>query len=192
MVSAAPAALRIEPLAATHDRASFSCGVESLDAYLKTQAGQDIRRKANAVFVLVEPGEPRRILAIPLYARRVESRRCPRRSPQTCAALSARQRKIQQAVATGRAFWRSLRGKPLHAGCRRQVYFSWEALPDGDQRLRCEIAESVDLLLGLKPPIYIDVAVNECGQLELPCSVSLLRRYWNRPAIAPICGLASR
>jgi GNAT superfamily N-acetyltransferase len=36
--------------------------VESLDRYLKTQAGQDIRRKANAVFVLVEPGEPARIL----------------------------------------------------------------------------------------------------------------------------------
>jgi GNAT superfamily N-acetyltransferase len=44
--------LRIEPLASAHDRASFSCGVESLDAYLKTRAGQDIRRKANAVFVL--------------------------------------------------------------------------------------------------------------------------------------------
>src|SRR5208283_3160600 len=33
----------------------FTCGVESLDRYLKTQAGQDIRRKANAVFVLAEP-----------------------------------------------------------------------------------------------------------------------------------------
>ncbi len=35
-----------------HDRARFTCGVESLDRYLKTQAGQDVRRKANAVFVL--------------------------------------------------------------------------------------------------------------------------------------------
>jgi hypothetical protein len=45
-----------------HDRSSFTCGVESLDRYLKTQAGQDVRRKANAVFVLSEVGEPARTL----------------------------------------------------------------------------------------------------------------------------------
>ncbi len=50
------------PLAEMHDRERFSCGVESLDRYLKTQAGQDLRRKANAVFVLSEQDEPARIL----------------------------------------------------------------------------------------------------------------------------------
>ncbi len=50
------------PLDARHDRADFTCGVESLDRYLKTQAGQDVRRKANAVFVLSERGQPARIL----------------------------------------------------------------------------------------------------------------------------------
>jgi len=45
-----------------HDRAGFTCGVESLDRYIKTQAGQDVRRKANAVFALSEPAEPPRIL----------------------------------------------------------------------------------------------------------------------------------
>src|SRR5260370_39075803 len=45
-----------------HDRIGFACGVESLDRYLKTQAGQDVRRKANAVFVLSEQDEPARIL----------------------------------------------------------------------------------------------------------------------------------
>src|ERR1700693_292607 len=54
--------LRIVLLDEAHDRGSFSCGVESLDRYLKTQAGQDIRRKANAVVVLSEQGEPTRIL----------------------------------------------------------------------------------------------------------------------------------
>jgi GNAT superfamily N-acetyltransferase len=44
---------RLEPLARQHDRDEFSCGVASIDAYLKTQASQDMRRKANAVFVLV-------------------------------------------------------------------------------------------------------------------------------------------
>jgi predicted GNAT family N-acyltransferase len=54
--------LRVEPLASAHDRAHFSCGVESLDTYLRTQAGQDVRRKANAVFVLVAAARPKDIL----------------------------------------------------------------------------------------------------------------------------------
>jgi GNAT superfamily N-acetyltransferase len=62
MTSVAGTALRIKPLAATHDRGTFSCGVESLDRYFQTQAGQDVRRKANAVFVLVEAEQPRGVL----------------------------------------------------------------------------------------------------------------------------------
>ena len=55
--------LRVEALdARRHDRAAFSCGAESLDLYLKTQASQDVRRKANAVFVLVSAPEPRSVL----------------------------------------------------------------------------------------------------------------------------------
>jgi GNAT superfamily N-acetyltransferase len=54
--------LRVVLLAEEHDRGSFTCGVESLDRYLKTQASQDVRRKANAVFILCEVGEPTRIL----------------------------------------------------------------------------------------------------------------------------------
>ena len=50
--------LRIEALAPHHDRSGFSCGVDSLDRYFRTQAGQDVRRKANGVFVLVEPERP--------------------------------------------------------------------------------------------------------------------------------------
>lgn len=54
--------LRVELLDSAHNRSGFACGVESLDGYLKTQAGQDVRRKANAVFVLVETAAPTRIL----------------------------------------------------------------------------------------------------------------------------------
>ncbi len=54
--------LRVEPLGAGHDRAGFGCGVERLDRYLKTQASQDVRRKANAVFVLVEAHAPAIVL----------------------------------------------------------------------------------------------------------------------------------
>jgi GNAT superfamily N-acetyltransferase len=51
----------LEPLGRHHDRAGFRCGVESLDFYLKTQASQDMRRKANAVFVLSPKHSPSRI-----------------------------------------------------------------------------------------------------------------------------------
>jgi predicted GNAT family N-acyltransferase len=54
--------LRLALMGEEHDRNSFTCGVESLDRYLKSQAGQDMRRKANAVFILSEVGEPHRVL----------------------------------------------------------------------------------------------------------------------------------
>ena len=54
--------LRIVLLGEQHDRGSFTCGVESLDRYLKTQAGQDVRRKVNAVFILSEVSEPTQVL----------------------------------------------------------------------------------------------------------------------------------
>lgn len=53
---------RLEPLGKHHDRAEFTCAVESLDAYLRTQASQDMRRKANAVFVLVRVDTPNKIV----------------------------------------------------------------------------------------------------------------------------------
>lgn len=49
--------LRTEPLAAHHDRAAFTCGVDSMDDYLRMYAGQDARRRASGVFVLVDQKE---------------------------------------------------------------------------------------------------------------------------------------
>ena len=54
--------LQVEPLAGRHDRTGFTCGVENLDRYFQTQASQDVRRKANAVFVLVGPSAPVKVL----------------------------------------------------------------------------------------------------------------------------------
>jgi predicted GNAT family N-acyltransferase len=54
--------LRIVALNDTHDRGGFTCGIELLDRYLETQAGQDARRKANAVFILTSEAEPARVL----------------------------------------------------------------------------------------------------------------------------------
>jgi len=46
--------LRVEALEAHHDRAGFCCGVPELDAYLQERAGQDLKRKLAAVFVLTQ------------------------------------------------------------------------------------------------------------------------------------------
>jgi GNAT superfamily N-acetyltransferase len=47
--------LRVEPLASNHDRSEFESGVEPLDRYFRTQAGQDARKNMAAPFVLVLP-----------------------------------------------------------------------------------------------------------------------------------------
>jgi GNAT superfamily N-acetyltransferase len=44
----------IEPLAPGHDRTEFACGVDALDRYLRHQAGQDVRRRVTACFVVRE------------------------------------------------------------------------------------------------------------------------------------------
>lgn len=49
--------MQITPLDDLHDRAAFECGVEPLDRYFKTQAGQDVRRRVASCFVLTD-GSP--------------------------------------------------------------------------------------------------------------------------------------
>lgn len=57
MPETVPTKLRIEPLdRKKHDRVSFSCGVETLDRYLKQQATQDMDKRVAAVFVLTPDG----------------------------------------------------------------------------------------------------------------------------------------
>jgi len=46
----------IEPLGPKHDRAAFSCGVEILDAYLRKQAEQDLKKRAAVPFVITPDG----------------------------------------------------------------------------------------------------------------------------------------
>ena len=44
----------VEPLAPSHDRTEFTCGVDALNRYFRHQAGQDVRRRATACFVCRE------------------------------------------------------------------------------------------------------------------------------------------
>jgi GNAT superfamily N-acetyltransferase len=44
----------IAPLGLRHDRAAFTCGEPSLDAYLQRQASQDVKRHLAACYVLTQ------------------------------------------------------------------------------------------------------------------------------------------
>ena len=55
MPSAPEGSLRVEALGPHHDRGAFASGVEPLDRYLRSQAGQDARKNMAAPFVLVLP-----------------------------------------------------------------------------------------------------------------------------------------
>jgi predicted GNAT family N-acyltransferase len=91
--------LRVEPLdRARHDRTGFTCGVDDLDGYLHQRATQDVKRKANAVFVMVAVAEPRAILgyvtlcayAVSAGAVPEEARRHLARYPLVSATLIGR------------------------------------------------------------------------------------------------------
>ena len=51
-----PPGYTLEPLSERHDRTAFSCGVAALDSYLARQAGQDVKRGVNRVYVLAAEG----------------------------------------------------------------------------------------------------------------------------------------
>jgi len=51
-----------EPLGNHHDRTQFDCGVSVLNDYLARYAKQDVKRKASAVFVLIDCSEPKRVI----------------------------------------------------------------------------------------------------------------------------------
>jgi superfamily II DNA or RNA helicase len=101
---------------------------------------------------------------------------------------------FRRLVATGRAFWRSLQAPALREGGPQELLFAWAILPNGDQQLRCESAEPLELLLQLEPALCIHTVSGECGFIELPYSVDLLRRHWHRPAIEPaeVCALNAK
>lgn len=69
--------LVFEPLGAGHDRAAFSCGVPSLDIYLRQQAGQDVRRNMALCYVLCETDAPTVIGYYTLSATSIEPTALP-------------------------------------------------------------------------------------------------------------------
>lgn len=56
------AAVHVEVLASHHDRKSFDCPTGGLGDYLRERASQDVKRRAAAVFVAVDPSAPDKVL----------------------------------------------------------------------------------------------------------------------------------
>ncbi len=116
--------LEVQPLAQSHDRTASTCGVESLDAYLRTYASQDARRKANAVFVLVDPARPETIVGyFTLSAFGVDAdeipeaaRRALPRSPRISATMIGRL--AVDRSAQGRGLGRVLLARALRKACQ--------------------------------------------------------------------------
>ncbi len=73
----ATGSVRTEPLSPHHERDTFACGEAALDRYLRTQAGQDDRRRVSRVFVAVEAGFSRVIGFHALSATAIDARSFP-------------------------------------------------------------------------------------------------------------------
>jgi superfamily II DNA or RNA helicase len=92
---------------------------------------------------------------------------------------------LLQIVATGRAYWHTLRSPVLRTSPPRRAVFAWGTLPNGDQELRCEVASSVAVFLDIEPPLYIDFSTAEVGRLESPLPFDLVRKYSQRAPVTP-------
>ena len=55
-------AYRMVALGRQHDRESFTCGVDSLDKYLKQQARKDVERRSSACFVMCSNNAPQKVI----------------------------------------------------------------------------------------------------------------------------------
>ena len=51
--------LNLSPLGPQHDRSTFTCGIDSLDGYLRERARQDARKRIAAPFVLTAGDDPK-------------------------------------------------------------------------------------------------------------------------------------
>ena len=94
-------------------------------------------------------------------------------------------RLLRKIVATGRSRWLSLDAPALRWDSPRNAKCGWETLPDGTQRLRCDLKGTARIGLELDPFLYIDAAAARCSPVELAVPVALLRRYWNHPPVMP-------
>ncbi len=104
----------------------FTYGAESLDRYLKTQAGQDVRRKANAVFVLTSQDDPRRVLGYYTLcngdiSESVREHHVGLHSFRSMRRMDARRRKASALRLRHSQSFASLRQRPSQASVRSTI-----------------------------------------------------------------------
>ena len=73
---------------------------------------------------------------------------------------------LEQIIATGRCYWRSLDTPALSLEGPRKAQLQWILHPDGKQTPRFEVVPPAEYILPLQSPWYLDIATHCCGPLE--------------------------
>jgi superfamily II DNA or RNA helicase len=92
---------------------------------------------------------------------------------------------LERIVATGRALWQASHGTPLAWSAPRELTLEWRTAAAGEQRLHAGGSAALHLILSVETAIYVDRDTAECGPLQIPYPVDLLRRYWGQPGLTP-------
>jgi superfamily II DNA or RNA helicase len=85
---------------------------------------------------------------------------------------------LPRLVATGRAHWGSLQARALRAGAPRQLQLHWQLQGDGTQRLTCDGAAHLVLLLDAAAGFYLDSEAHVLGVIEPASELQSLRELW--------------
>ena len=108
-------------------------------------------------------------------------------SPLRRLGGSADAETLTRMIATGRCFWRSVRGTPLHLAEPRPGRLAWRFDSEGRQRLLCELDEMHEemLITSLGGPWYIDMRSGACGRIETGAPPRLVSLLLRAPAVPP-------
>lgn len=95
---------------------------------------------------------------------------------------------LQEILATGRARWLAISGKPLSEGPPRAGAVAWDASAGDELRLRLDVEEGL-VAFNATPPLYVDPQTGTIGTIDLGISPALARVLVAAPP-APIAHAA--
>ncbi len=92
---------------------------------------------------------------------------------------------LARMIATGRCHWRSKDAAPLSPGEPRSGTPAWQTDAEGRQRLVCVADPSIDEVLPVNPPWYVDAALALCGPLKTGLGDAFAEELFTAPELAP-------
>ena len=96
---------------------------------------------------------------------------------------------VSRMLASGRCRWGDVHGPELGDGPVRRAVPVWERMPQGRQRLCIKLAEdtdgSLDAVLPIAPPYYVDLKAGLAGPLDLGLPEALAARIAQAPEVPP-------